>query len=136
MSRYLLVFAWAFLLTDNHLLAHDGPHGGVLYCNSKHTHHAELCLDAKTGTATIYVLDARADKEVPVPSDTIPIDLKGFEDSKLEFKPLNQKDGKASRYALKHDRFKKPLKPSEMKIYILLHPDKALTVFKPEHDDD
>ena len=130
------LLTFVLLAMNQQIHAHDGPHGGELYCNSKHTHHAELCLDTKTGTATIYVLDNKAQKEVPVQVKSIPVDLKGYENSKLEFTAVDSRDGKASKFVLKHDRFKNKLKPSELKIYVLLDPAKALVEFKPEHGDD
>ena len=136
MSRSLYTFAVALLVFLPIGYAHDGPHGGILYCNAKHTHHAEFCLDTKTGTATIYVLDNRAQKEVAVEAKSIPVVLKGYENSKLEFAAVDAKNGKASKFVLKHDRFKNKLKPSELKIYILLEPGKALVEFIPEHEDD
>jgi hypothetical protein len=115
--------------------AHDGPHGGELYCDGKHSHHAELCVDAKTGKATIYILDKKGKNEVPLTTKTISVKVKNVEPA-LEFKADKTKDGKSSQYVFTHPRFMSKLKPSDVKMEIVLVEGKPAVVFDPEHDDD
>jgi len=115
--------------------AHDGPHGGELFCDGQHKHHAELVVDTKTGKALVYLLDNKGKKEVPYAIASITMSVKGMA-TELALTATNVKDGKASQFSLKHPRFTNKLKPSDVTLAIVLEPGKPAVHFKPEHDDD
>src|SRR5690349_4397729 len=94
-------------------LAHDGPHGGELYCDGKHKHHAELVVDKTTGKVVVYTLDNKAKKEVPIAASSIVLKVKGV-DKDLTLAATNTADGKASQFTAKHERFKSKFKASEV----------------------
>lgn len=134
-----LFFALSVLLTcllcSSAAVAHDGPHGGELYCDGQHKHHAELVLNRKTGQALVYVLDSKGKKEVPIASSTIVMKVKGVEKD-LQLSASNMTNGKASQFTVKHDRFTSKLKASDVTFEIVLGPGQPAVTFKPEHDDD
>ena len=47
-------------------IAHKVPHGGALYEGAEHKFHAELKLDAKSKEVTVFILDGKAKKLVPI----------------------------------------------------------------------
>jgi hypothetical protein len=51
---------------DHHHHAEKGPHGGALVAIGEDAAHLEFVLDAATGKLTAYVLDAAAEKAVPI----------------------------------------------------------------------
>ena len=130
-----LMLIWLVSLVPTRAMAHDGPHGGELFCDGKHAWHTELCVDAKSGKATVYILDKKAKKEVPIGSETISIQMKGIE-KPLLFEATNSKEGKSSQFVLHHDRFKSKFKPSELTMHIVLEKGKPAVTFTPEHEDD
>jgi hypothetical protein len=115
--------------------AHDGPHGGELYCDGKHKHHAELVVDKTTGKVVVYTLDHKAKKEVPIAASSIVVKVKGL-DKDLTLAAANTKEGKSSQFTVKHERFKSKFKPSEVTMEIVLEPGKPAVTFTPEHDDE
>ena len=133
--RLLLALPFTLLLFTPAVRAHDGPHGGELFADSKHKHHAELVVDKKTGKALVYMLDAKAKKEVPIAASSIVMKVKGI-DKALTLTAANSADGKASQFAINHDRFKSAWKPSEVTFEIVLERGKPAVTFTPEHDDD
>jgi hypothetical protein len=133
--KLLLALLLTLLLYTPALRAHDGPHGGELYIDSKHKHHAELVVDKKTGKALVYMLDGKAKKEVPIASSSIVMRVKGI-DKALTLAAANTLDGKASQFSTSHDRFKSAMKPSEVTFEIVLEPGKPAVTFTAEHDDD
>ena len=59
---------------EGHDHAHEhGPHGGHLVEIGKEEYHAEWT-HADDGTVTVYLLDAEAKNEVPIPAEEIVID--------------------------------------------------------------
>ncbi|MBL8822141.1 MAG: hypothetical protein JNJ77_06095 [Planctomycetia bacterium] len=135
MLRCILMMSCSLMLLTGNAVAHDGPHGGELFCDGKHKHHAEWCLDAKTGKATIYVLDKKAKNETPIKAETIVVKFKGL-DKPLAFQAHNIKEGKSSQFVLQHDRFKSKFKPSDITMEIVMEEGKPAVVFHPEHEDD
>jgi hypothetical protein len=123
------------LLAAPATLAHDGPHGGELYCDGKHKHHAELVVDKTNGKVVVYTLDHKAKKEVPIAASSIVMKVKGL-DQPLTLPAAKATDGKASQFTVKHERFKSKFKPSEVTMEIVLEPGKPAVTFTPEHDDE
>ncbi len=115
--------------------AHDGPHGGELFCDDKHSHHAELVVDKKANKATVYILDKKAKKEVPIAAKTIVMMVRGSE-KPMELMATNMKEGKASQFVLKHEHFGSKLKIGDLTFEIVLQEGKKSVTFKPEHDDE
>jgi hypothetical protein len=54
----------------------EGPHQGDLVELGNEEYHAELLHDASAGTVTIYILNAQANKQVPIQADQITINAK------------------------------------------------------------
>lgn len=59
--------------SDSH--SREGPHHGMVINLGEDAFHAELVHDGATDTATIYILDARATKPVPIVARTITLDM-------------------------------------------------------------
>jgi hypothetical protein len=61
-----------------HAHAHptEGPHHGALIELGKEDYHAEMVHDDKTGTVTVYILDAAAAKAVPIPAKQVILNLR------------------------------------------------------------
>lgn len=135
MLRCILMMSCSLMLFTSNAVAHDGPHGGELYCDGKHKNHAEWCVDAKTGKVIVYVLDKKGKNEFPIKADAIVVKVKSL-DKPLEFKAQNAKDGKSAQFVFQHDKFKSKLKPSDITLEIVLEEGKPAVVFHPEHDDD
>lgn len=54
----------------------EGPHHGSLIELGNEEYHAELVHDEKAGTVTIYILDSKAEKAVPIEAAELMINLK------------------------------------------------------------
>ena len=89
----------------DHAHPDKGPHGGALIELGNEKYHAELLLDDKTQTVTVYLLDGTAKKEVPIPAKFIRINIKrSGKGEQYQLRPAPQKQetaGKTARFALK-----------------------------------
>jgi hypothetical protein len=89
----------------NHAHPDKGPHGGPLIELGNEKYHAELLLDEKTQTVTIYLLDGTARKEVAIPAKFVRINIKkSGKGEQFQLRPAPQKQenaGKTARFALK-----------------------------------
>lgn len=54
----------------------QGPHGGQLVELGNEQYHAEIVHDESAGTVTVYLLDAAAEKLVPIEAPELTINLK------------------------------------------------------------
>ena len=97
--------------TDDHGHGHDehghpteGPHHGVLVELGNEEYHAEVTHDDATGTVTVYLLDASAEKTVTSDATEITINVKHGdkpEQFKLSAQPQDgEPAGQSSRYSL------------------------------------
>ena len=98
-------------VTDDHGHGHDehghpteGPHHGVLVELGNEEYHAEVTHDDATGTVTVYLLDASAEKIVTSEATELAINLK-LADKPAQFKLSAQPQdgepaGQSSRYSL------------------------------------
>lgn len=80
----------------------EGTHGGPLIELGNEEYHAELIHDEKAGSVTIYILDAHAEKAVPIDATEVTINLKhdGMgEQFKLAASPdSGDPEGKSSKF--------------------------------------
>jgi hypothetical protein len=80
----------------------EGRYGGTLIELGNEEYHAELVHDEKTGTVTIYILDAHAEFAVPIDATELTINLKHdgqAEQFKLAASPIaGDAPGKSSRF--------------------------------------
>ncbi len=91
---------------------HKAPHGGVLLEVGEEVAHLELVRNAKEGTATIYVLDGKAEKAVAI-KDAPKLNLMTADGAKqIATKAVEpDKEGLASQFEAKDDALKAdPLK--------------------------
>jgi len=81
---------------EGHDHAHDhvhGPHGGHIVELGNEEYHAEWT-HADDGTVTVYVLDADAKNEVPIPAEEITIETKiGEKSSTFKLPAVNRSEG-------------------------------------------
>src|SRR2546425_656259 len=100
-----VVVALAVLAVAAGVTAHGGetPEGG-LYEGADHKFHARLKLDQDKQQATVWILDGKAKKQVPIKAKTIAVLIKGADP--IPLKALPEKGAEmASRFAGKHERF-------------------------------
>jgi hypothetical protein len=99
--------------------AHEGPHGGALYEGAKHKYHAELKVNEKDKAVTVYILDDKAKKAVPIKAKTIEMRIKGVsEPIVLNAVPSKDDPGTSSQFVGKNDRFGTKLKFDELEFSI------------------
>jgi hypothetical protein len=81
---------------------HHGPHNGHLMELGQEEYHAEWTHDEKTGQVTFYILDAAAEKEVPIAADEITIDVKVGNNPPKTYKleAVNPTDGKSAAFTI------------------------------------
>lgn len=60
---------------DDHRHHHESPHGGTLVPLGDHVAHLEVVPDASSGELVVYVLDAEAERGVPVSGDVLRLRL-------------------------------------------------------------
>ena len=86
-----------------------GPHKGTLIELGEEEYHAELVLDEKTHTVSIYLLDGAVKKYVPIAAKDITITLKHdgkSESFKLKATPQKaDPSGQSSMFTLKDEEF-------------------------------
>lgn len=80
---------------------HAGPHKGHVMVVGKEEYHAEWTHDAQ-GKVTFYILDAAAEKEVPIAAEEITIDAKIGNNPPVTYKltAVNPQDGKTAAFEL------------------------------------
>lgn len=91
---------------------HKAPHGGVLLEVGEEVAHLELVHDPKEGTATIYLLDGKAEKAVAI-KDAPKLNLMTADGAKQVVTKAVEpdKEGLASQFVAKDDALKAdPLK--------------------------
>jgi len=107
--------------------AEVGPHKGMLIELGEEEFHAELLVDEKTHTVTVYLLDGDVKKSVPIPAKEITISLKhGGKPESFKLKATPQKTdaaGHSSMFVLKdnelvHDL---PRKGSEPRLLVSIN---------------
>lgn len=99
--------------------AHKGPHGGALYEGAEHKFHAELKLDAKKNEATVYILDGKAKKLVPIKAKTIEMKIKGVsEPITLKAVPSKEDAGVSAQYVGTNELFGRKVKFDEIEFKI------------------
>lgn len=80
----------------------EGPHGGQLVELGNEQYHAEIVHDDSAGTVTVYLLDAAAEKAVPIDAAELTINLKHagkLEQFKLTASPdADDPPGRSSRF--------------------------------------
>jgi hypothetical protein len=80
----------------------EGPHGGQLVELGNEQYHAEIVHDHSAGTVTVYLLDAAAEKPVPIDARELTINLKHGgrpEQFKLTASPdADDRPGRSSRF--------------------------------------
>lgn len=94
---------------DDHDHAEVGPHKGTLIELGDEEYHAELVLDEKTDSVSIYLLDGKVKNYVAIPSKEIVVALKHdgkSETFKLKAKPQKtDPSGMSSMFTLKDKEF-------------------------------
>ena len=98
----------------------EGLHGGKLFApRGQHTYHLELTQE-KGKPAYLYVLNANANKHVPITAKTIEMDIMGDKPQKIEFKAESQ-DGdpkdESSRFAAPAGKLPDNLDLSKVEIH-------------------
>ncbi len=108
--------------------AHKGPHGGALYEGAEHKFHAELKLDAKAKEATVYILDGKAKKLVPIKAKTIEMKVKGTtEPITLKAAPSKEDEKLSAKFVGTNDLFAKKLNPEDVEFKIKVDDKDAYT---------
>jgi hypothetical protein len=81
-----------------------GPHGGTIIEFGKY--HGEFVVDHKKQEATVYILDGKAEKAVPIPTDTLLLSIKSPQfQVELKAAPLEgEPKGRSSRFVGKHEK--------------------------------
>jgi len=84
-----------------HTHTHAGPHKGHVMVLGKEEYHAEWTHD-EMGKVTFYILDAAAEKEVPVAAAEITIDAKIGNNPPVTYKlaAVNPQDGKTAAFEI------------------------------------
>lgn len=93
---------------EEHAHPDEGPHGGALIELGEEEYHAEIVIDEKADSVSIYLLGSNAKDAVPIDATEVFINLvhgKKPEQFKLKASPTKtDPKGKASRFILKdHD---------------------------------
>ncbi len=132
MRRFFPVSA-ALLTVACFAFAENGPNGGALYEGAKHKFHAELKVDAKLQTATVYILDNKAQKQVPIPAKNLAMILKGTS-APIVFDAVPSKtDTKlASVFTAKDKRFATALKFEEIEFRFVVDNSGKIHTFQYE----
>jgi hypothetical protein len=80
---------------------HHGPHNGHLMELGAEEYHAEWTHD-ESGKVTFYILDAGAEKEVPIAAQHITIDVKVGENppKTYQLEAVNPTDGKSAAFSI------------------------------------
>jgi len=96
---------------EPHAHDHDaaGPNGGTLLeVGDAGDHHVEIKLDHATGKASFWLLGKDTKTAVALATKEAPkVNLKSKDgNKKIEMKPVNEKDGKASQWEATDDGFK------------------------------
>lgn len=97
--------------TDAKKPAHDhpdeGPHNGAL-AEWGEKYHAEFTVNHDTKTATVFILDESAKKNVPIPADTITLTITNVKPPvQIPLKADPEKDdpkGQSSRFVGTHEK--------------------------------
>ena len=88
----------------HHHGSESGPHKGMLVELGEEEYHAEVAHDDAAHSVTIYILDAKPEKNVPIDQKEIVLKLKdgdAVSSFTLPAKPLDdEKGGKSSRFEL------------------------------------
>lgn len=86
----------------------EGPHGGALAEWGDEEYHAEFKADHEKKQATVYILDGKAKKAVPIAAETVTLTLTNFKPPvqiALKADPQGgDPKGKASRFTGTHDK--------------------------------
>jgi hypothetical protein len=114
----LALAAMVGLLTAGSAPAHEeGPHKGIVVEWGDEEYHAEIVIDAKTGTVTVYIYgnddDLKKAKVKPIDSKTLTLALKTNPAVTVKLTPAPEKgDPKelSSKFVGKNDVFAKEMK--------------------------
>jgi hypothetical protein len=91
----------------------EGPHGGALAEWDHDRYHAEFTVDHKEKKATVYILDRKAKKAVPIDAQTVTVSLANVKPpAVITLKADPQEDdpkGKSSRFSGTHDALGKEM---------------------------
>jgi hypothetical protein len=114
----------------------EAPHGGMLYAAKPgHKLHAELLIDKGSKKATVYILDDKAKKAVPIKAATVTVSVKDTPPVQVVLKADKQEgdpEGQASRFSGTNDRFGSEVKEKQVEISAEI--DGKQTTFEPEAD--
>jgi hypothetical protein len=83
------------------------PHGGTLFAEPGHKHHAELKIDKDAKTATVYLFDAKVKNGSPTSAPAITLTIKNGGAVQVPLKAERQDGdpaGKSSRFVGTHDK--------------------------------
>jgi hypothetical protein len=76
-----------------HSHAHSGPHGGQIVEIGEEEYHAEL-VRGEAGKVTVYLLDGEVKNEVPIPAESIRIDVRvGNKPQSFELMAVERSEG-------------------------------------------
>lgn len=95
------------------------PHGGIKFAQKEHKYHAELVLDKEKKQATVYMLDRRLRKTVPIEPATIQLGIRNGTPLVIELTAERQDDDpkeRSSRFVATHDKFGDELDPEKIDI--------------------
>ena len=95
------------------------PHGGTLFAPADEKCHVELVIDKAKSTATMYLLDDKADEAVATSAKAFQLTVKGVTQAPIAFPADPQtKDKKdtASRFSVKNDLFAKDIDLEKVEI--------------------
>lgn len=93
--------------------ADEGPHGGALAEWGAEEYHAEFTVDHGKKQATVYLLDGKAKKAVPIQTESITLTIKNVKPpASITLKADPQKEdpkGTSSRFVGQHDALAKEM---------------------------
>lgn len=114
-------------------LDHEGPHKGMLFAAKDEKHHCELVVDAKTKSATAYILDGTAKKPVKIKATTIELWAKGH-DKPIVFKAKLSKAADNDEFTASDAAFGGKIEHDNLKFKIVRTPGKDAEEFGPDKD--
>jgi len=119
---------------DDHHHDESGPNGGELQdVGDKGGHHVEVKHDHRNGKTNFWVIGKNAKTAVALPTNEPPkINLKTKEgNKKIEMKPVNEKDGKATQWEAADEGLKQD--PLDGRIQFKLEDGKTYNVKLDPH---
>ena len=106
---------------------------GWIFGIPEETHHVRLSVDTKTKKALATVLDDKETEEVPIPAESITLNLQEGKGVQITLTAQGEKGKKTAHFSATHDRFGDKVDPKKIEIVAEIE-GKSYT-FKLEEDE-